>query len=81
MVAVLKHIGTTLVTPVMVVLSVVLMPALIWVGAGIGIRQAFVKRRASRRLVTARVACRINSDCPPGHRCVEGRCIPVIAES
>lgn len=77
----LKKAGIAVITPVMVVLTAVFMPVLIWVAAIINIRMALTGRRASRRLQVAEaVACHIDTDCPPGYRCLEGRCVPVLAE-
>jgi hypothetical protein len=77
----LKQAGIAVMTPVMVVLTAVFMPILIWVAAIINIRMALAGRRASRRLSAAEaIACRIDTDCPSGYRCLDGRCFPVLAD-
>lgn len=75
----LKQAGIAVMTPVLVVLTAVFMPVLIWVAAIMSIRLALFGRRASRRLAADAIACRIDNDCPPGYRCLDGRCILVMA--
>ncbi|MBI2869272.1 MAG: hypothetical protein HYX96_05555 [Chloroflexi bacterium] len=43
------------------------MPVLIWVGAGSAMVQA--------KRMKASPACSLDSDCPPGFVCVNGRCV------
>lgn len=77
----LKQAGMTVMTPVLVVLMAVFMPILIWVAAIRNIRLALVERRVSHRVSAAEaIACRIDTDCPPGYRCLEGRCVPVLVD-
>ena len=48
-------------------------PVLIWVAAVVAVRDAIRRWHESRLL--ASLACRIDSDCPPGHVCMNGRCV------
>ena len=50
-------------------------PALIWVGAGVAFIQS---RKGVKRAVNGlrTLVCSIDNDCPPGHICVGGQCIP-----
>ena len=49
-------------------------PLLIWAGAGMALYQ---KRRAASPLKQALsgVSCSIDTDCPPGYICLNGRCV------
>ncbi|MFH1032141.1 MAG: hypothetical protein V1767_06235 [Chloroflexota bacterium] len=50
-------------------------PALIWVGAGV----AFIQSRKNVRQAVnglRTLVCSIDSDCPRGHICIGGQCIP-----
>ncbi|MBI4333449.1 MAG: hypothetical protein HY673_19460 [Chloroflexi bacterium] len=42
-------------------------------GAGFGLQR--IGRKVSR--VAAGLACRLDADCPPGHACVNGVCVPL----
>ncbi len=46
------------------------MPVLIWIGMG----SALYQRGKEGSLL--REACAIDTDCPPGFACVNGRCLP-----
>ena len=49
-------------------------PLLIWVGIGVVL---FQRRREVNLLEQAlpNLACSVNSDCPPGFVCLNGRCV------
>jgi uncharacterized protein (DUF927 family) len=53
-------------------------PVLIWVGAGSALLHS---RKESEQLKKAipNLVCSIDTDCPPGFMCVNGRCVPVKA--
>jgi hypothetical protein len=49
-------------------------PLLIFVGAAVSMYQYLAATRFSR--LSWSQACAIDADCPPGHVCVGGRCVP-----
>lgn len=46
-------------------------PVLIWVGAG----SALYQRRKAARAAES-LSCSLDADCPPGHICLDGICVP-----
>ena len=51
-------------------------PFLIWIGAGVAL---YINRKEARmKKALGNLTCRIDSDCPPGYECINGRCIPAI---
>lgn len=52
-----------------------LSPVLVYVGAGVALyysrKQASLLKQEHPEL-----SCSIDSDCPPGYRCIGGRCVP-----
>jgi Cys-rich repeat protein len=50
-------------------------PALIWVGAGAALYQRRKGANLLKRAVSE-MACSVDMDCPPGHVCRAGRCVP-----
>ena len=68
-----KRVGATFVA----ILLGINIPLLIWVAIITFFRQMYVEWRAFR---AGLLACSLNTDCPPGYQCVQGRCLPVAAE-
>jgi hypothetical protein len=56
-------------------------PVLIWVAVGVHVRHLIVERSFRARLSSSALICRLDSDCPQGYRCIDGRCIPVLQTS
>ena len=53
-------------------LAAAIFPVLIFVGAGVAMHQnEWRLRRQIKELF-----CSIDTDCPPGYVCVDGRCVP-----
>ena len=53
------------------------LPLLIWVAAVFSLTHIYREWRALKGYVQKKyLACRIDNDCPPGHVCVAGRCLP-----
>ena len=50
-------------------------PLLIWVGAGTVLYQSRKQIKFSKRALHDLV-CAIDTDCPPGYVCLNGRCVP-----
>ncbi|OGO40236.1 MAG: hypothetical protein A2147_09955 [Chloroflexi bacterium RBG_16_57_8] len=48
-------------------------PVLIWVAAVVAIRTAIVTWHRSR--LTDGAVCRVDTDCPPGFVCSDGKCV------
>lgn len=55
-----------------------LSPFVIWTAAGVALYQFYRGKKASADVgrILAEMACSSNNDCPPGHICMNGRCIP-----
>ena len=53
-------------------------PLLIWAGAGSALYAGFISQRRTGRVYRAlkELTCAMDSDCPPGHVCIDGQCIP-----
>ncbi|MBE0480009.1 MAG: hypothetical protein IBX68_03415 [Dehalococcoidia bacterium] len=62
----MRYVFVLLLAPLMLLLLPV---ALVWYINGAGIYQLLRSR-------TSALACGVNADCPEGHVCVDGRCIP-----
>lgn len=55
-------------------------PLLIWVAIVIALRQIFAEWRAIRcQLLGGNLVCNLDTDCPPGYACIDGRCLPARA--
>lgn len=52
----------------------ILLPALIWLGLAIAVRDLLRMWRKSR--LASVLVCRFDTDCPSGYVCVAGRCVP-----
>jgi len=52
----------------------ILFPVLIWVAFIAAIRELSLRWRESR--LPSALVCRLDSDCPPGYVCLDGRCVP-----
>ena len=56
-------------------------PIIIWVAGGIALYQASYQnqKRKIKKLagnVLTGLTCSIDADCPPGHICMNGQCVP-----
>lgn len=59
------------------ILTGVSMPLLVWVASIAAFYLIFSEWRATKTwLMSAKLACDIDGDCPPGYQCIGGRCIP-----
>ena len=56
-------------------LIVCLAPVSIWVAAGSALYQ-HRKMKALVKSTNGKLTCSLDSDCPPGHVCLNGYCIP-----
>jgi len=53
-------------------------PLLILAAAITAFRQSYVEWRILRGgLLAGNLACSLDSDCPPGYQCIDGKCLPV----
>ena len=50
----------------------IMTPALIWVGASAALYQS---RKRGKLLADRVTFCSVNSDCPAGYICIDGKCI------
>lgn len=65
----------------LVMLAGITAPFVLWAVNISHFRQVYLEWRAMRNgLVAGKLACSLSSDCPPGYRCLDGRCVPVMAE-
>ena len=51
-------------------------PLLIWMGAGSALYQSRKRAKVLKRTLPG-LTCAIDADCPVGHVCVGGYCVPV----
>jgi len=56
-------------------LGAAIFPLGIWVAAGSALYQSL----PGRKVKTVSLICSIDTDCPPGYFCLNGRCSPVKA--
>ncbi len=50
--------------------------AFVWYVNGGGLYQALKKRRARGKQKIEKLVCSVDTDCPEGHICINGRCLP-----
>jgi hypothetical protein len=57
-------------------LAGIAVPLLIWAAIITVLRHMFIEWRTMRSgLLSGNLACSLDADCPPGYRCVGGRCV------
>ena len=65
----------------LVMLSSIAAPLLIWAAIIVAFRQMLAEWRNTRAgLLAGNLICNLDTECPPGYQCVEGRCLPVASQ-